>query len=63
MGPIDVKGIPHMTICSALKYAPKYGIWDAYLSVLNMVQWGIPEKILQNAIQIQIFETLIEYKQ
>ena len=29
----------------------KYGIWGVYLSVLNMVEWGIPEKILQNAVQ------------
>ena len=29
----------------------KYGIWGAYLSALSMVEWGIPENILQNAVQ------------
>ena len=41
-----------------LKYAPKYtkySISGAYLSVLNMVEWGIPEKILQNAVQLRWF--------
>ena len=32
------------------KYA-KYGIWGPYLGVLNMVKWGVPRKILQNAVQ------------
>ena len=27
------------------KYA-KNGIWGAYLSALNMIEWGIPEKML-----------------
>ena len=33
----------------ALKYVPKYakyGIWDAFLGAIDMVKWGIPEKIL-----------------
>ena len=25
--------------------------FDAYLGVQNMVKWGVPEKILQNAVQ------------
>ena len=33
----------------------KYGIWGAHLSALNMVEWGIPEKILQNAVQSRRF--------
>ena len=28
------------------KYAPKY----TYLGTPNMVKWGVPEKILQNAV-------------
>ena len=31
----------------------KYGIWDAFLSALDMVKWGIPEKILQNIVQMR----------
>ena len=33
------------------KYA-KYGIWGAYSSAQNMVEWGIPEKTSQNAVQM-----------
>ena len=57
-------GIPHSPISGAPKYASqirqicqiqpimaKYGIWRAYLGEPNMVKWGIPEKILQNAVQ------------
>ena len=46
---------PHLTIFGALKYAPKYAkygqicIFGAYLGAPNMVKWGVPEKILQNA--------------
>ena len=32
----------------------KYGqicIFGAYLGALDMVKWGVPEKILQNAVQ------------
>ena len=36
---------PNMT-----KYA-KYCIWHAYLGKPNIVKWGIPEKIVQNAAQ------------
>ena len=32
------------------KYA-KYAYLGAYLGVPNMVKWGVPEKILQNAVQ------------
>ena len=31
----------------------KYAIWDTYFSALNLVEWGIPEKIKQNAVQSQ----------
>ena len=31
-------------------YLAKY----AYLGALNMVKWGIPEKILQNAVQTRL---------
>ena len=31
------------------KYA-KYGIWGAYAGAPNMVKWGVPGKILQNAV-------------
>ena len=41
------QGYPHLTIFGAVKYAPKY----AYLGEPNMVKWGIPEKMLQNAVQ------------
>ena len=40
----------------ALKYA-KYGqiyqipMFGAYLGASNMVKWGVPEKVLQNAAQ------------
>ena len=40
-----------------LKYVPKYAkygkicIFGAYLGAPNMVKWGVPEKILQNAVQ------------
>ena len=57
-------GIPHSPISDAPKYAcqvrqicqiqpntAKYGIWRAYLGEPYMVKWGIPEKILQNAVQ------------
>ena len=36
---------------------PKYRTWciwpylGAYLSAPNMVKWGVPEKVLQNAVQ------------
>ena len=32
------------------KYA-KYAYLGAYLGARNMVKWGVPEKILQNAVQ------------
>ena len=32
------------------KYA-KYGIWGVYLGAPNMFKWGVPEKIMQNAVQ------------
>ena len=32
------------------KYA-KYAYLGTYLGAQNMVEWGIPEKILQNAVQ------------
>ena len=32
------------------KYA-KYAYLGTYLGAPNMVKWGIPEKILQNAVQ------------
>ena len=31
--------------------APKYAYLGAYLGTSNMVKWGVPEKILQNAVQ------------
>jgi len=30
--------------------APKYAYLGAYLGAPNMVKWGVPEKILQNAV-------------
>ena len=39
------------------KYAPKYAYLaylaylGAYLGTQNMVKWGVPEKIFQNAVQ------------
>ena len=36
------------------KYA-NYGIWGAYLGAPNMVKWGVPEKVLQNAVQTRWF--------
>ena len=38
------------TLIYAPKYA-KYGIWGAYAGAPNMVKWGVPGKILQNAVQ------------
>ena len=29
----------------------KYGIWCKHLAELNMVEWGVQEKIMQNALQ------------
>ena len=29
----------------------KYGIWRAYWGDQNVVEWGIPEKVMQNAAQ------------
>ena len=47
--------IPNLTIFGVPKYAPHlYGIWPylgTYLGVPNMVNWGVPEKILQNEAQ------------
>ena len=31
----------------------KYAYLGAYLGAPNMVEWGVPEKILQNAVQTQ----------
>ena len=39
---------PNMSIMA--KYA-KYAYLGAHLGAQNMVKWGIPEKILQNAVQ------------
>ena len=44
----------HLTIKRAPKN-PKHSIWGAYLSALNMVKFVIPEKILQNAVQMHWF--------
>ena len=50
-------GTPHLTIFGAPNYAPEYAkygqicIFGAYESAPNMVKWGVPEKILQNAVQ------------
>ena len=41
-----VKKNLRMDLCDK-KYVAKY----AYLGALNMVKWGVPEKILQNAVQ------------
>ena len=40
-------------IFDAPKYALKIHIWPclAYLGAPNMVNWGVPENILQNAVQ------------
>ena len=35
--------------------APKYAYLGAYLGTSNMVKWGVPEKILQNAVQTRWF--------
>ena len=48
-GSKSFSGIPPL-IFGAAKYA-NYGIWGAYLSAQNMFKWGIPERILQNAVQ------------
>ena len=42
-----------MAIFGALKYATKYGQIRQmhYLGTPNMVKWGVPENILQNAVQ------------
>ena len=34
-------------------FCPYLAYLGAYLSVLNMVKWGVPEKILQNAVQMR----------
>ena len=40
----------HSSILVMAKYA-KYAYLGTYLGAQNMVEWGIPEKILQNAVQ------------
>ena len=35
------------------KYA-KYAYLGTYLGAQNMVKWGIPEKILQNAVKLKM---------
>ena len=32
----------------------KYAYLGAYLGARNMVKWGVPEKILQNAVQSKV---------
>ena len=32
-------------------YLAKYAYLGTYLGALNMVKWGVPEKILQNVVQ------------
>ena len=57
-------GIPHLTIFGSPKYARQmpylaiigciwhiWRIWLAYLGAPDIGEWGIPEKILQNAVQ------------
>ena len=41
--------------CSNTPKHGKYSIWGAYFSALNVIEWGIPEKILQNAVQSHWF--------
>ena len=51
---IIFSGTPYSTIFSALKYAPRrlyLAYLGAHLSGPHIVKWGIPEKILQNAVQ------------
>ena len=40
----------HPNMPNMAKYA-KYAYLGTYLGAQNMVKWGIPEKILQNAVQ------------
>ena len=40
----------HPNMPNMAKYA-KYAYLGAYLGARNMVKWGVPEKILQNAVQ------------
>ena len=45
---------PHLTIFGVPKYTPQIpylAYLGTYLSVPDMVKWGVPEKILQNAVQ------------
>ena len=37
-------------ICQIWSNMAKYGIWCTCLSKPNMVKWGIPEKIMRNAV-------------
>ena len=55
-----MKVVLHALLCSQMwqigapKYAPKYAKYaylGAYLGAPNKVKWGVPEKILQNAVQ------------
>ena len=36
-------------------YLAKYAYLGTYLGALNMVKWGVPEKILQNVVQTRWF--------
>ena len=50
MAPFMGRPNTHPNMPNMAKYA-KYAYLGTYLGAQNMVKWGIPEKILQNAVQ------------
>ena len=49
------QGYPTRPYLAHSNTRPKYRIWSylgVYLSAPKMIKWGIPEKILQNAVQM-----------
>ena len=47
----------HLYMCTNYAKYAIYGIWGTYFGEQNMVEWGIPEKVLQNAAHIRINRT------
>ena len=46
-----------------ITYLAHLADWGAYLSASNVVKWGIPEKILQNAVQARFARSVSLYVQ
>ena len=49
--PIDGKNVKNSTNTNWYQIKQHLAYLGTYLGVPNMVKWGVPEKILQNAVQ------------